>query len=164
MTWYLCALCGRRKGKEEATPHKEQLLLCVLDQLGVFYFSMQLPAALWVKGGLNSASLRTVLLTQNYVWWAFFLTCFICFISSQNKIWRIRCSRALLAFPIFLQPNQGHVLECVVASPHGSRRLPASPCDQHQLLVEGGTSCANPWGMVKHQNLSERSYLACSKV
>lgn len=59
---------GRMKGKEEARPHKEHLLLCVLDQLGVFYSSMQRPAALWVKGGLNSASLRTVLLTQNYIW------------------------------------------------------------------------------------------------
>lgn len=52
--------------EEETTPHKEQLLLCVLDQLGVFYFSMQQPADLWVKGGLNS--LRTVLLTPDYVW------------------------------------------------------------------------------------------------
>lgn len=35
------------------------------------------------------------------------------------------------------------LLECVAAFPHGSGRLPACTCDQHQLLVEGGISCAN---------------------
>lgn len=63
----VCDVEGGR-GKKRPDHQKEQLLLCVLDQLGVFYFSMQLPAALWVKGSLNSARHRTVLLTQNDVW------------------------------------------------------------------------------------------------
>lgn len=44
-------------------------------------------------------------------------------------------------FQFFCNQIRG-MLECVVAFPHGSRSLPASPCDQHQLLVEGGISCA----------------------
>lgn len=36
------------------------------------------------------------------------------------------------------------ILERVAAFPHGSGRFPASTCDQHQLLVEGEISCADP--------------------